>query len=283
MRPPARATRVYYLGPEGTFSHILAVRMYGRSAECRQCATLEAVVGCVADDPGSFAVLPVENSSGGSVEDSLDGLICHAGRVAVVAEAALEVRTALLRRGRAKLRVVFSHAVQIRHHAEWLRKRFPGVVCREVGSTAEAARRAAAEPGSAALASPGAAPIYGLEVVETPPAPRGGNVTHFFALRHGPPEDCVARGPTKTALVVTLPNVCGSLHAFLGPFARHGVSLTRLVSRPVRGKPQTYVFFVVIEGDPRHGPVAKALRRAAGLAASMVSLGSFPCGLRHRS
>jgi chorismate mutase / prephenate dehydratase len=271
------------LGPEGTFSHILARRMFGRPADCRRCGTLEAVVERVADDPGSFAVLPVENSSGGSVEDSLDVLIRHAGRVAVVAEAALDVRTALLRRGRGKLRVVFSHSMQIRHHAEWLQKRFPGVVCKEVGSTAEAARRAALMPASAALASPGAAEIYGLEVVETPPAPRGGNVTHFFAVRHGPPEPCTDPAPTKTALVVTLPNVCGSLHAFLGPFARHGVSLTRLVSRPVRGKPQTYVFFVVIEGDPRHGPVAKALRRAAGLAASMVELGSFPCGARHRS
>jgi len=275
--------RIHYLGPEGTFSHILAIKRFGARAEFEQCATLESVIEETVADPGSFGLLPVENSSGGTVYDSIDGLIRHAGNLGVTEELSLDVRIALLRKERGRVKTVFSHFTQIKHHSAWLELKFPGVKLVPVESTAEAARRAARTSGAAALASPGAAAIYGLGSVEIPPGTKAPNVTHFYVLRAGVPSPPSTDVATKTALIAALPNVCGSLHAFLGPFARLGISLSRIVSRPVPGKPQTYVFFVEVEGDERTPAVARALRRAEAFTESLVSLGSFAKGKRYKS
>jgi prephenate dehydratase len=273
---------VFYLGPEGTFSHILALERFGRGADLRQCATLEAVVESAMECPGSLALVPVENSSGGTVYDSIDVLIRHSGHLAVEEELALNVRIALLKKGRGPVSVVYSHFTQIKHHAGWLKENFPKARLKPVESTAKAAKLAATGRGGAALASPGAAAIYGLEVAEIAPLTHT-NITHFFIIRRGAPQPFHGTSHSKTALVVTLPNVCGSLHAFLGPFARQKISLSRIVSRPVPGKPQTYVFFIEIEGDPRSPQVKKALTSAKAKSKSLVSLGSFPCGKRFNS
>ncbi|GAB4168936.1 MAG: hypothetical protein Fur0032_07320 [Terrimicrobiaceae bacterium] len=282
-----KAAPVYYLGPEGTFSHILALRYFGRKVLCEQRPTLESVVEGLAAGPShGAAVLPVENSSGGTVPDSIDTLIRHAGRIHVVEEIALDVRIALLGTAGGEPRVIYSHFTQIKHHGDWLRTKFPHARLVAVESTAVAADRAGRSHSAAAMAAPGAAALYGLDVLARPPGGNEPNVTHFYILRNGAPpteKSDVAGGAVRTALVAALPNVCGSLHAFLAPFARHGISLTRIVSRPVRGHPQTYVFFVEIEGDPGFGLAQKAVRRASQLAESLVSLGAFPSGRRVKS
>lgn len=278
---------VFYLGPEGTFSHILALKYFGRRAVCVEQPTLESVVErLAAGPPDAAAVLPVENSSGGTVPDSIDTLIRHAGRVHVVEELALDVRIALLGTAGAAPGVIYSHFTQIKHHGDWLRRKFPNARLQAVESTAVAAEKAARSKSAAAMAAPGAAALYGLDLIARPPVSGEPNVTHFYVLRNGAPPAGPLPGPgggRRTALVAALPNVCGSLHAFLAPFARHRISLTRIVSRPVRGHPQTYVFFVEIEGDPGCGPAGPAVRRAAGLAESLVSLGTFPSGRRVKS
>ena len=274
---------VYYLGPEGTFSHILARRRFGASSDLRPCHTIEEVVESAAHERGAFGLVPVENSSGGTVHDSIDVLIRRSGEIHVVEELAMNVRIALLGRGRGPVKVVFSHFTQLKHHADWLRALYPGVRLRAVESTGLAATRAAATSGGAALASPGAAKLYGLEILEAPRTAHKKNVTHFYVIRPGAPPDAPPREPSRTALIVTLPDVCGSLHAFLGPFARHGISLSRIVSRPVPGQPETYVFFIEIEGHPGNPPTAAALRAARRKSASLGLLGAFPCGRKFRS
>lgn len=281
--PPTARAPVFYLGPEGTFSHIVARRAFRGRPPLAPRRTLEAVVEDMLDCPGARAVLPVENSSGGTVYDSIDTLIRHAEDLRVVGEVALTVRIALLAQSDGPIRTIYSHFTQIKHHAAWLRSHYPRAACRAVSSTALAAKRAAASRGNAALASPGAAEIYGLHVIARPPRERTENVTHFFLLENPvdcPPSQPPDPGPSKTALVVALPNACGSLHAFLGPFARLRVNLTRIVSRPVRGKPQTYVFFVEVEGNPAMPAVSRALDKARSLSELMINLGSFPVGRR---
>jgi chorismate mutase/prephenate dehydratase len=272
---------VFYLGPEGTFSHILARKRFGKRAELAASATIEGIFEGVTANPGSLGLVPVENSSGGTVYDSVDMLIRHADRLFIHEELALDVRIALLGRDAKKIRTIYSHFVQLKHHADWLRERYPEAKLEAVVSTAVAAQNAAADAQSAALASPGAAEFYGLEVLERPRVSQEVNVTHFYVISSQPPP--AAAGPSRTALVAALPNVCGSLHQFLGPFARQKVSLTRIVSRPVPGQPQTYVFFVEIEGGPDLVPVARALKRAGTLAESLRSLGTFPVGARFKS
>lgn len=271
---------LFYLGPEGTFSHILARKRFGKRASLSASTTIEGVFDGVLS--GSGGLVPVENSSGGAVYDSVDLLIRHAGKVFIHEELALDVRIALLGRGGAPVTTVFSHFVQIKHHSDWLRARYPGAKLKAVASTAAAAQKAAAQRGAAALASPGAADVYGLKVLETPGSSRAVNVTHFFVLG-AKPLGQAPHGPAKTAFVAALPNACGSLHRFLGPFARQRVSLSRIVSRPVPGQPQTYVFFIEIEGGPADAPVARALARAEKLAERLTPLGTYPIGRSFKS
>jgi len=273
---------VFYLGPEGTFSHILARQKFGRRAELVACPTIDAIFEHTLAAPDAMGLIPIENSSGGTVYDSVDLLIRQAGKVFLHEELSLDVRIALLGHKGGSVKTVFSHFTQIKHHKDWLKSRYPGVKLREVVSTAVAAQKAAASPQSAALASPGAAEFYGLDVLERPAARHAVNVTHFFTIG-AKPRAVAAEGKTKTAFVAALPNTCGSLHGFLGPFARQKVSLTRIVSRPVPGQPQTYVFFIEIEGGLDHAPVAKALARAEALSVALINLGTYPLSRRYKS
>jgi len=272
---------VFYLGPEGTFSHILARKRFGAKPRLSASPTIEAVFDGVLGLPGSLGLVPIENSSGGTVYDSADLLIRHAGRIFIREELALDVRIALLGHDKKNITTIFSHFVQLKHHAEWLKARYPAARLRAVASTAVAAQKAAASRHAAALASPGAAEVYGLKVLEPPAVRQAVNVTHFFIIGTAAADDSAGR--QKTGLVAALPNTCGSLHRFLGPFARQQVSLSRIVSRPVPGQPQTYVFFLEIEGGPGEVKVARALQRAGALTEKLTSLGSYPSGRRYKS
>jgi chorismate mutase / prephenate dehydratase len=272
---------VNYLGPEGTFSHILARKRFGKHALLTPCPTIEAVFERVVASTDDLGIVPIENSSGGTVYDSVDLLIRYAERVVIREELAMDVRIALLGRPGATISTVYSHFVQIKHHADWLRERHPQARLRAVASTALAARKASANKTAAALASPGAAEVYGLEVLEIPSVRSSANVTHFFTI--GREAETIREQGQKTALIVALPNVCGSLHRFLGPFARQKVNLSRIVSRPVPGHPQTYIFFLEIDGSPEMPAVGRTLRLAEALAESMTSLGSYPARRRFKS
>lgn len=276
---------VFYLGPEGTFSHILAWKRFGARARLVACSTFEAIFDRVREEPGSLGLAPIENSSGGTVYDSVDLLIRHAGKIFIREELALDVRIALLGHQSTGITTVYSHFVQIKHHADWLKAKYPQARLQEVTSTAVAAQKAATNRRAAALASPGAAEIYGLNVLETPSVGQAVNVTHFFVIGTEPPRSLSlpATANTKTGLVAVLPNVCGSLHQFLGPFARQKVSLSRIVSRPVPGQPQTYVFFLEIEGGPEDPLVATALARASSRAEKLDVLGTYRKGRRFKS
>jgi len=276
---------VHCLGPQGTFSHILALKRFGRGVPCRFQQTLEEVVEGMLADVGSAAILPIENSSGGTVADSIDILIRRVGEMHVTEEVSLDVRIALLGKPGAKPKVVYSHFTQIKHYGEWLRKKFPGLRLQPVESTATAARKASRSMSAAALAAPSAAEIYRLAALTRLPSRGEPNVTNFYILRTGPPpkkpvREANVQAKWKTALVAALPDVCGSLHAFLGPFAELGVNMTRIISRPVRGCPNRYVFFIEIEGDSHEGPAERAIEMASQLAENLSVLGTFPSG-RH--
>lgn len=280
MMHPHMSKVVAFLGPEGTFSGIVARQRFGTRTGFLPSATIEAVFDAVLAGEAALGLVPVENSSGGTVYDTIDLFIRHAGSVFVREEVSLDVRIALLGRLGVTPRTVFSHFTQIKHHSAWLQEKYPGVKMVPVSSTAVAASRAAETRSAAALASPGAASLYGLQVLELPAAPDEVNVTNFFVIARRPAKP---RRADRTGLVAQLRNECGSLHRFLGPFARERVSLTRIVSRPVPGQPQTYVFYAEIEGGPESAPVARSLERAAKIARSLTALGTFPIGRRFAS
>jgi chorismate mutase/prephenate dehydratase len=271
---------VAYLGPEGTFSGILARQRFGKSAPLTACSTIDGVFDAVLGGEVALGLVPVENSSGGTVYDTVDLLIRHVGSVFIREELALDIRIALLGRSGSPLKTIYSHFIQIKHHSDWIKANHPKAKLVPVPSTAIAAERAANDKGGAALAAPGTAALYDLDVLETLGGSNEVNVTNFFTIARKPATNARSN---RTALVAALRNQCGGLHKFLGPFARQKVSLTRIVSRPVPGQPQTYVFYIEIEGAQSQPAVAKALALAHRQAHSLILLGSFPLGRRFSS
>jgi prephenate dehydratase len=271
---------VAYLGPEGTFSWILARARFGDAKELVPCPAIDAVFDAVLGGKCATGLVPVENSSGGTVHDTIDLLIRHAGSIHINEEPSLDIRIALLGHKGTPPRTIHSHFTQITHHKDWLKKHHPTAKLVHAASTTQAAAKAAAAKTSAALASPAAASLYGLDILEIPAPASAVNITNFFTISKTPTHRKTAN---RTALVARLQNQCGSLHRLLGPFARLGVSLTRIISRPVPGQPQTYVFYIEIEGASHEPTVSRALAAAAKQAHTLTLLGSFPVGRRYRS
>jgi len=245
------------------------------------------VIHAIRAGAAACGIVPIENSSGGTITETVDLLIEQAGDLFVREGLTLDVRLALLGRSGTdfkKIRTLYSHVMPLRHHREWIRKHLPGARMVESSSTAEAAKKAALSPASAALAAPGAAALYGLSILKFPVRPEALNVTNFFVLGTSPlPSRSSAAGLIRTAIVAALPQTSGSLHGFLGPFARAGVNLCRIVSRPVPGAPETYVFYLEIEGSAEEATVNRALAGARRLAASLQILGSYPVRARYRA
>lgn len=280
---------VAFLGPEGTFSHLVAMRRYPKRAGF-PCATITEVFHAVRSGHAACGIVPIENSSGGTITETVDLLIEQAGHLEISEELALDVRLALLgKKGTSftALRKLYSHVMPLRHHRDWVRQNLPSVQMIESSSTAEAARKAALSSTSAALATPGAAELYGLSVLRFPVRPEAVNVTHFFVIVPSGDSKAattdLASSRSKTAVVAALPQTPGSLHRFLGPFARAGANLCRIVSRPVPGQPETYVFYLEVEGALSDPTVQKALSGARKVAVTIQSLGSYPSRPRYRT
>ncbi len=273
-------SQVAYLGPEGTFSGILARQRFGKKANLIARGAIDGVFESVLSGSTALGLVPVENSSGGTVYDTIDLLIRHAGSVFILEELSLDIRIALIGTAGMPVKTVYSHFTQIKHHADWLKTHHPKAALVPVASTAIASERAVADSNATALASPGAAAIYKLDILATPSDGQEVNVTNFFTIARKP---LASDAADRTALVATLRNQCGSLHKFLGPFARQNVTLTRIVSRPIPGQPQTYIFYIEVQGSETDPGVARALELAKRQAQEISILGSFPLGRRFRS
>jgi len=283
--PDPFTAAVAYLGPEGTFSHIVAHRRHPKKRGL-PCTTIAEVFHAVRSGDAAYGIVPIENSSGGTITETVDLLIEQAGHLFIAEELALDVRLALLGRAGTDfgcLRTLYSHVMPLRHHREWIRENLPGIRLVESSSTAEAAKKASLSPTSSALAAPGAAALYGLSILRFPVRPEAVNVTHFFVIAAKPVKLPGSRSRSKTAIVAALPQTSGSLHRFLGPFSRAGVNLCRIVSRPVPGQPETYVFYLEVEGSLGDPNVKKALDGARRLSVRLEVPGSYPTRLRYRS
>jgi len=273
---------IAYLGPVGTFSHIVARKRFRDDARLVACPSIGAIFDFLLGDPSALAVVPLENSSGGTIYGTVDLLVENAGSLFAIEEIALDVRIAMIGREGAPVRRVFSHFVQLQHHRDWLRANYPKARIEAVASTAIAAERAAAAKGGAALSAPGAAELYGLDVLAEPKIGDKVNVTHFLVLsrsRHFPKRP----GDSRTALAVSFSNECGSLYRFLEPFAKAQVNINRIISRPYPGDTERAVFFMEIDGAPGLQAYDSVIERARKRSQTFLDLGSYPWRRRLRS
>lgn len=261
------------LGPHGTFSEAASIKQFGHAANVNPHATIDDVFRAVESGADDYGVVPVENSTEGAVGRTLD--LMTGTPLTVCGEVVLRIQQHLMQQpgGAGPVGRVYSHAQSLAQCHEWLNRELPGAQRIPVASNAEAARRAAEDPGSAAIAGELAAERYGLVIAHRNIEDEPNNTTRFWVLgRHAAGRS----GLDKTSLVVGARNRPGAVHELLGPLARHGVSMTRLESRPARTGLWEYVFFVDVEGHRDDPALHAALRELEEVAAFVRVLGAYP-------
>jgi chorismate mutase / prephenate dehydratase len=274
-----RPITVAYLGPRGTFSERAALKHFGLAAEAVAVAAIDEVFREVESGAADFGVVPVENSTEGAVGRSLD--LMPQSPLKVCGEVVVRIHHNLMMKVAAKaapkdfsaIRRVFSHGQSLAQCHEWLNVHLPDAERVAVASNAEAARRAAEEPGSAAVAGDMAAEHYGLAILAPNIEDEPNNTTRFLVLGDYEPRPT---GRDKTSLVLSARNRAGAVYEMLTPFAQRGVSMTKFESRPSRVALWDYLFFVDIEGHREDANVAAALVEVQRIAGFLKVLGSYP-------
>lgn len=264
---------VAYLGPEGTFSQEAVVKHFGSATGGRPLSSIDEVFRAVESGESAYGVVPVENSTEGAVGRTLDLLLNTSARIC--GEVNLPVRQNLMSNAasRAAIRTVYSHTQSLAQCQGWLSRHLPDAERVAVVSNAEAAKMAAKDKRSAAIASRTAAELYGLKLLARNIEDDPKNTTRFVVIGA---DDASPSGKDKTSLILSTRNVPGAIHDLLSPLAKHGVSMTRLESRPARTGRWEYVFYIDIEGHRAEAHVAKALAALEGKAAMLKLLGSYP-------
>ena len=269
--------RVAVLGPVGTFCEQAAIEYFGGAADISYCATFDEVFHATASGSAQFGVVGVENMTEGVVTRSLDLFLhtpCH-----VVGEVSLLIRHNLMRKEPSMhaIEAVLAHPQALAQCQGWLNKHLPDVERRAVSSNAEGSRLAATNPAWAALGSERASAVFGLHIVAPAIQDEAYNRTRFAVIclpqtMATPP----ATGRDCTSLVVSVPNRPGAMHDLLMPLKKHGVSMTRLESRPARTGQWDYYFYIDLDGHPTQSHVADALAELRQLCAFFKILGAYP-------
>ncbi|MBX9636438.1 MAG: prephenate dehydratase [Nitrosomonas sp.] len=267
---------VAYLGPNGTFSEEAALKRFGSAITGVACDSIDDVFRMVESDTANYGVVPVENSSEGAIGRTMDLLLQTP--LTICGEIQLPVHQFLMAQQTdlAHIHKIYSHPQSLAQCHHWLKTNLPHLpdsALINAASNADAARQAAADKQAAAIASHRAAELFGLSIcaenIEDDPR----NTTRFLVIGK---QTVAPSGKDKTSLVMTTNNRSGAIYTLLEPLAQHGVSMSRLESRPSRTGLWQYVFFVDLEGHQQNDNVAAAMTELRDKAAFLKILGSYP-------
>lgn len=268
--------RIGYLGPEGTYSHAAVLKHFGKFVDSAPRMTIDDVFRSVEKGDSNYGVVPVENSIEGVVTHTLDKFLDTPLKIS--GEVRLRIRHQLLSNENKleDVHTVYAHNQSLAQCRAWLGTNLPTVKLEAVSSNAEAARLAAEHDQAAAIAGTYAGELYALDVLAGDIEDNPSNTTRFLVIgKQSPPPS----GNDKSSLIVASRNQPGALHRLLTPFAEHGISMTRIESRPSRQALWEYVFFIDIDGH-QHDPVIRdALDQLEGEAAFLKILGSYPMAI----
>jgi len=267
--------KVAFLGPEGTFTQSAVLKHFGHSVRALSLTSIDEVFQEVQAGTADFGVVPVENSSEGTVNNTLDRFLNTS--LHICGEVELRVHHFLLGRmkGFEDVARICAHPQALGQCRGWLDEHLPNVERVPVSSNAEGARRARDERGTAAIASDTAAEIYGLDVLAPKIEDSQDNTTRFLVLGR---KLLRPSGADKTTLLLSPDDgdASGALLRLLEPLATHGVNMTRIESRPSRKRKWHYVFFIDVEGHAEDAKVSKALAALEKRASLFRVLGSYP-------
>ncbi len=267
---------IAYLGPQGTFSEAAAVKHFGHATQGMACASIDDVFRAVERGEAHYGIAPVENSTEGAVNRTLDLLL--SSPLKICGEVMLRVRQCLMRvrgggEGMDGIEVIYSHAQSLGQCHEWLSQNLRGVKTIEATSNGEAARLAAENPDAAAIAGEIAAERYGLYIVAHDIEDEANNTTRFLVLGR---EQTAPSGRDKTSLVLSAHNRPGALLELLAPLASHNIGLSKLESRPARNGAWEYVFYVDIDGHNDQPNIQSALSEVEQHCSFLKILGAYP-------
>ena len=267
---------VAYLGPAGTFSEQAVYRQFGHAVQPLPCASIDAVFRAAEAGTADFGVVPVENSSEGAINRTLDLLLQTT--LSISGEVSIQVNHSLMTCTGSMECVtrVYAHSQALAQCQVWLTLNHPQLERLAVASNGEAALIASKDPTAAAIAGEIAGEHYNLQVVSAHVQDDPHNRTRFAVIGrlHTTPS-----GRDHTSLVLSVANKAGAVYALLAPLATNGVSMTRFESRPARMGTWEYYFYVDVEGHVADGKVSKALAELKRNAAFFKVLGSYPVSL----
>ena len=267
--------KVAFLGPEGTFTQAAVLKHFGSSVRALPLPAIDEVFHEVEGGVADFGVVPIENSSEGTVNHTLDMFL--ASSLKICGEVELRIHHHLMGRMStlADVRRVCAHPQALAQCRGWLDEHLPDVERIAESSNAEGARRARDERGTAGIASRAAAEIYGLTLLADEIEDRPDNTTRFLVIGR---KLFSRSGVDRTTLLVSATGTddAGALFRLLKPFAEHRINMTRIESRPSRKKKWDYVFFMDVEGHVSDPPLAKALASLEKHASLFKILGSYP-------
>ncbi|RKZ47333.1 MAG: prephenate dehydratase [Candidatus Parabeggiatoa sp. nov. 3] len=265
--------KIAFLGPEGTYSQAAVCKHFGHATRTLPQQTIDDVFRDVESGAAHFGVVPVENSTEGGVNQTLDCFI--ETPLKICGEIELPIHHHLLSKcdELGQIQRIYTHQQSFAQCRGWLDSHLPKIEQITVNSNAEAARLASNESGAAAIAGIAAAEIYQLQILASRIEDHVNNTTRFAVLGQ---KAVSPSGNDKTSLLLSSPNQSGALYHLLQPFADNHVSMTRIESRPSRKGIWEYIFFVDIEGHIEEASIAQSLEALQKQASFIKPLGSYP-------
>lgn len=264
--------KVAFFGPEATYTHLAAIAKFGHSVNYEARDSITDIFKDVDAGRVDYGCVPVENSTEGAVNHTLDMFIDSSARIC--AEVNLRVRHCLMAKCKLKdVKRVYSHAQSLSQCRLWLQERLPSVEAVAAPSNAKAAEMAAAEKGAAAIASSLAAEIYKLSVLEENIEDNPHNTTRFLVISR---QDTKPTGDDKTSICFAIKDRVGALYDCLLPFKKESITLTMIESRPSRRRNWEYFFFIDMLGHSTDKKIRRAIDQLEDMAQSLRVLGSYP-------
>ncbi len=268
--------KVGFLGPEGTFTQTAVYKHFGHSVRALPFHTIDEVFQEVESGAADFGVVPIENSTEGSVNNTLDMFLTSPLKIAGEVELRIEQHLLGQMQGLENIQRICAHEQSLAQCRGWLREYLPQIELVGMSSNAAGARRARDEVGTAAIGPDVAADVYNLRILVNSIQDRRDNSTRFLVIGK---TLLAPSGADKTTLLVSTSDTgggAGVLHTLLQPLADHGVNMTFIESRPSRRQNWDYVFFIDVEGHANESPVADALVGLEKASSLFRVLGAYP-------
>ncbi len=267
--------KIAYLGPQATFTHMAAKIKFGESAEYIPAKGIGDVFSHVETGRTDYGVVPVENTSEGMVNYTLDRILDS--ELNIIGEVILRISHYLLSKEKeiVSVKKIYSHPQALAQCRLWIERNLPHAEIIETKSTGEAAQLAFSEDKSAAIGSKLASSIYGLNILKEHIEDSAQNYTRFLVIGK---EKMPPTGNDKTSIALAIKDRVGALFELMKPFAENKVNMNKIESRPSKQKPWDYIFFIDLDGHIEDESVKRVLNSLEDLTTFLRVLGSYPKG-----